>query len=154
LIVRLVKDRIPARFGFDPKTNIQVLSPMNRSLLGARNLNQALQTALNPSDGGPEVLRFGWTFRIGDRAIQTENDYNRDGDGRRVARLGHSDGDHETGGPRCFTRRDHRHWCGSLDRFCRTPGDLILRKLQGPEAVIAAVAEFGEDVQDIAAGEG
>jgi exodeoxyribonuclease V alpha subunit len=78
LIVRLVKERIPARFGFDPKTDIQVLSPMNRSLLGARNLNQVLQTALNPGDGGPEVLRFGWTFRIGDRVIQTENDYNRD----------------------------------------------------------------------------
>ena len=78
LIVRLVKERIPARFGFDSKTDIQVLSPMNRSLLGARNLNQVLQTALNPGDGGPEVQRFGWTFRIGDRVIQTENDYNRD----------------------------------------------------------------------------
>jgi exodeoxyribonuclease V alpha subunit len=78
LIVRLVKERIPARFGFDPKTDIQVLAPMNRSLLGARNLNQVLQTALNPGDGGPEVQQFGWTFRIGDRVIQTENDYNRD----------------------------------------------------------------------------
>ena len=78
LIVRLVKERIPKRFGFDPKTDIQVLSPMNRSLLGARNLNQVLQQALNPGDGGPEIQRFGWTFRIGDRVIQTENDYNRD----------------------------------------------------------------------------
>jgi exodeoxyribonuclease V alpha subunit len=78
LIVRLVKERIPKRFGFDPKTDIQVLTPMNRSVLGARNLNQVLQTALNPGDGGPEVQRFGWTFRIGDRVIQTENDYNRD----------------------------------------------------------------------------
>ena len=78
LIVRLVKERIPARFGFDPKTDIQVLTPMNRSQLGARNLNQVLQTALNPGDGGPEIERFGWTFRIGDRVIQTENDYNRD----------------------------------------------------------------------------
>ncbi len=78
LIERLVKERIPARFGFDPKTDVQVLSPMNRSLLGARNPNQVLQTARNPGDGGPEVLRFGWTFRIGDRVIQTENDYNRD----------------------------------------------------------------------------
>ena len=78
LIVRLVKERIPARFGFDPKMDIQVLTPMNRSVLGARNLNQVLQTALNPGDGGPEVQRFGWTFRIGDRVIQTENDYNRD----------------------------------------------------------------------------
>ena len=78
LILRLVKERIPSRFKFDPKTDIQVLSPMNRSLLGARNLNQVLQAALNPGDGGPEVQRFGWAFRIGDRVIQTENDYDRD----------------------------------------------------------------------------
>jgi len=55
-----------------------VLAPMNRSQLGARNLNLVLQEALNPSTGGPEVERFGWTFRIGDRVIQTENDYQRD----------------------------------------------------------------------------
>jgi exodeoxyribonuclease V alpha subunit len=78
LLVRLVKERIPARFGLDPKSDIQVLTPMNRSLLGARNLNQVLQTALNPGDNGPEVQRFGWTFRIGDRVIQIENNYNRD----------------------------------------------------------------------------
>ncbi len=74
----LVKERIPARFGFDPKGDIQVLTPTNRSLLGARNLNQVLQAAINPGDGGPEVQRFGWTYRIGDRVIQTENDYDRD----------------------------------------------------------------------------
>ena len=49
-----------------------------RGVLGARNLNQVLQTALNPSVGGPEVERFGWTYRIGDRVIQTENDYDKD----------------------------------------------------------------------------
>jgi len=78
LIVRLVKERIPARFGFDPKADIQVLAPMNRSLLGARNLNEVMQEALNPSDGGPTVGRYGWTFRVGDRVIQTVNDYSRD----------------------------------------------------------------------------
>lgn len=78
MLVRLIKERIPARFGFDPKADIQVLTPMNRSLLGARNLNMVLQTALNPGDGGSEIQRFGWTFRIGDRVIQTENNYNRD----------------------------------------------------------------------------
>ncbi len=78
MLVRLIKERIPARFGFDPKSDIQVLTPMNRSVLGARNLNQVLQEALNPGDGGPEVERFGWTFRIGDRVIQTENNYDRD----------------------------------------------------------------------------
>jgi exodeoxyribonuclease V alpha subunit len=78
MVVRLVKERIPTRFGVDPKSDIQVLTPMNRSLLGARNLNQVLQQALNPGDGGPEVQRFGWTFRVGDRVIQTENNYDRD----------------------------------------------------------------------------
>jgi exodeoxyribonuclease V alpha subunit len=78
MVVRLVKERIPTRFGLDPKSDIQVLTPMNRSLLGARNLNQVLQAALNPGDGGPEVERFGWTFRIGDRVIQNENNYDRD----------------------------------------------------------------------------
>ncbi len=78
MLVRLVKERIPARFGFNPQSDIQVLTPMNRSVLGARNLNQVLQAALNPGDGGPEVERFGWTFRIGDRVIQNENSYDRD----------------------------------------------------------------------------
>ena len=45
---------------------------------GVRNLNQVLQAALNPGDGGPEIERFGWTFRLGDRVIQTDNDYERD----------------------------------------------------------------------------
>ena len=49
---------------------------MNRSVLGARNLNQVLQTALNPGDGGPETQRFGWTFRLGDPVMQTEKDEN------------------------------------------------------------------------------
>ena len=78
MLLLLIKERIPARFGFNPKSDIQVLTPMNRSLLGARNLNQVLQTALNPGDGGPEVERFGWTFRIGDRVIQNQNNYDRD----------------------------------------------------------------------------
>ena len=78
LIVRLVKERIPRRFGFDPIADIQVLTPMNRSPLGSRNLNQVLQAALNPGDGGPEIQRFGWTFRLGDRVIQTVNDYQQD----------------------------------------------------------------------------
>jgi exodeoxyribonuclease V alpha subunit len=78
MLVRLVKERIPARFGLDPKTEIQVLTPMNRSSLGSRSLNLVLQAALNPADGGPEVQRFGWTFRLGDRVIQNENNYGRE----------------------------------------------------------------------------
>jgi exodeoxyribonuclease V alpha subunit len=77
-IVRLVRERVPDRFGMNPLTDIQVLAPMNRSLLGARHLNQVLQEALNPPEDKPEIQRYGWTFRQGDRVIQTENNYNRD----------------------------------------------------------------------------
>ncbi len=77
-LLRLVQERIPARFGLDARTDIQVLAPMNRSPLGARNLNLVLQAALNPPGHAAEIERFGWTFRVGDRVIQTENDYSRD----------------------------------------------------------------------------
>jgi exodeoxyribonuclease V alpha subunit len=78
MIVRLVRERIPDRFALDPLNDIQVLAPMNRSVLGARHLNQVLQEALNPREDKPEIERYGWTFRQGDRVIQTENNYSRD----------------------------------------------------------------------------
>ena len=78
MIVRLVQDRIPERFGLDPLTDVQVLTPMNGSSLGARHLNQVLQNALNPKQKQREIARFGITYRVGDRVIQTENNYNRD----------------------------------------------------------------------------
>ncbi len=76
-VLRLVKERIPLRFGLDPVRDVQVLCPMNRGRLGARALNAALQAALNPP--GPEkVERFGATFSPGDKVMQVENDYGRD----------------------------------------------------------------------------
>ena len=78
LIVRLVQQRIPARFGADPRQDIQVLSPMNRSSLGTRHLNRILQDSLNPGGNLPEIERFGSTFREGDRIIQTVNNYDRE----------------------------------------------------------------------------
>jgi exodeoxyribonuclease V alpha subunit len=78
-VVQVVTERIPQRFGFNPISDIQVLTPMNRGDLGARNLNQLLQAKLNPPrDGNPQVERFGYTFRVGDKVLQTENDYNKD----------------------------------------------------------------------------
>ena len=78
MLLRLVRERIPERFGFDPRTEIQVLTPMNRGPLGARALNVALQARLNPANRQGSVERFGTTFRVGDRVIQTENNYDRD----------------------------------------------------------------------------
>jgi exodeoxyribonuclease V alpha subunit len=89
-IVTLVRERIPSRFGLDPLCDIQVLTPMNRSLLGTRELNVRLQAILNPDAPGPCVERFGWTFRVGDKVLQTSNDYTKEvfnGDIGRVAAI-------------------------------------------------------------------
>ncbi len=78
-VVTMVRDRIPARFGLDPFKDVQVLSPMNKGTVGVQNLNKQLQAALNP--GGPgarEVQRYGTTFRVGDKVIQTQNNYTRE----------------------------------------------------------------------------
>jgi exodeoxyribonuclease V alpha subunit len=76
-IVELVKARIPARFGFDPIRDIQVLCPMNRGGVGARSLNIELQAALNPA-GDQKIERFGWTFAPGDKVMQIQNDYDKE----------------------------------------------------------------------------
>jgi exodeoxyribonuclease V alpha subunit len=75
-ILTMVKDRIPAKFGFDALRDVQILSPMNKSELGVQNLNRLMQEALNPT--GKEVERFGGVFRVGDKVIQTRNNYQRE----------------------------------------------------------------------------
>ena len=76
ILLKLVKERLPERFGFDPLRDIQVLSPMTRGVLGTRNLNQSLQQLLNPA--GKQVLRYGVNYRVGDMVKQTQNDYDKD----------------------------------------------------------------------------
>jgi len=93
-ILQLLRERIPARFRLDPLRDVQVLTPMNRSELGVRNLNQRLQAELNPPDEGPEVVRFGWTFREGDKVLQTVNNYDKEvfnGDIGRIRKINEND---------------------------------------------------------------
>ena len=79
LLVEMVKTRIPAKFRFDSIRDIQVLCPMNRGSLGIRELNVRLQTELNPARADEPVMeKFGWQFRVRDKVIQTENDYDKD----------------------------------------------------------------------------
>jgi exodeoxyribonuclease V alpha subunit len=82
-LIALVRDRIPARFGLDPFRDVQILTPMNRSILGARHLNSRLQEVLNPLAGGVasasrEIERFGSKYRVGDKVLQTINNYDKD----------------------------------------------------------------------------
>ena len=78
-LVEMVKARIPAKFGLDPIRDVQVLCPMNRGSLGIRELNARLQTELNPPRADePGVEKFGWHFRVRDKVIQTENNYDKE----------------------------------------------------------------------------
>lgn len=91
-VEEVVVRRIPQRFGLDPQRDIQVLAPMNKGVCGTRELNRRLQALLNPArDGGlDEVERFGWTFRAGDRVLQTQNNYDKEvfnGDIGRITRV-------------------------------------------------------------------
>jgi len=79
VIVQLAHTRLPAKYGFDPIADIQVLTPMNRNLLGTASLNHSLQLALNPPNEVKfEIERFQTTFRVGDKVIQTHNNYDKE----------------------------------------------------------------------------
>lgn len=74
-IVNLVKNRLPKAYS-QKTSQIQVLTPMQRGVVGAVNLNMALQNALNPS---PTALnRGGYSFRQGDRVMQLRNNYDKE----------------------------------------------------------------------------
>jgi exodeoxyribonuclease V alpha subunit len=76
-VVELVAERIPARFGLDPRAAVQVLVPMHRGELGTGALNVALQERLNPPRGGTELVRGDRAFRAGDKVMQLRNDYDK-----------------------------------------------------------------------------
>ncbi|WP_300795747.1 ATP-dependent RecD-like DNA helicase [uncultured Bacteroides sp.] len=74
-IVKLVKERLPNAYK-RPTSDIQVLTPMQRGVVGAANLNMALQNVLNP--GQVSLNRSGYSFRQGDRVMQLRNNYDKE----------------------------------------------------------------------------
>ncbi len=88
-IEKLLLERIPARFGFDPVDDIQVLTPMNRGSCGTLAINERLEPLLNPGD--KPQFRFGERIcKTGDKVMQTANDYEKgvfNGDLGRVGRI-------------------------------------------------------------------
>lgn len=76
LVLDFMVTRIPRHFHLEPLQDVQVLTPMRRNLLGAENLNAAIQKRLNGS--GPGVVRGGMEFRAGDRVMQLRNNYDKD----------------------------------------------------------------------------
>ena len=90
-IVRLVTVRLPRYLNCDPVEEIQVLSPMRRTVTGVDNLNHLLQKVLNPeSSGKPQIQYGGRIFRLGDKVMQIRNNYQKmvfNGDVGRITKL-------------------------------------------------------------------
>lgn len=76
LVIQLAKQRLPSTYGFSPIDDIQVLCPTKMGAAGTRELNKLLQQALNPpAQNKAELKFFDVIFRIGDKVMQTKNDY-------------------------------------------------------------------------------
>lgn len=87
VIEKMVAERIPARFRFDPVDDVQILTPMNRGSCGTVAINERLQALLNPGDK-PE-FRFGERiYRAGDKLMQTTNNYEKNVFNGDLGRLG------------------------------------------------------------------
>lgn len=87
-VLELATHRVPVRFNLDPIDDIQVITPMHKGVVGAGNLNKALQQLLNPS--GLSLTRGGHTLRIQDKVMQIKNNYDKmvfNGDMGRIARI-------------------------------------------------------------------
>lgn len=94
-IKALIAEHIPAKFKIDPISDIQVLCPMSRGLVGSRNLNVELQHILNPPTSN-SIEKFGWIFTVGDKVMQTENNYDKEvynGDLGRIVKIDREAGD-------------------------------------------------------------
>jgi exodeoxyribonuclease V alpha subunit len=78
LTVDVACARIPAKFGLDPRRDIQVLTPMHRGPAGAGALNTRRQQRLTPHrDTAPERRAGGRVFRVGDKVTQIRNNYDK-----------------------------------------------------------------------------
>ncbi|MHC1751788.1 SF1B family DNA helicase RecD2 [Humidesulfovibrio sp.] len=77
MILEMVCQRIPERYGLNPLRDVQVLTPMHKGEVGTSALNQLLQERLNPSRN-MELKRGYATFRPGDRVLQLRNNYDKD----------------------------------------------------------------------------
>ncbi|BBJ43673.1 ATP-dependent RecD-like DNA helicase [Streptomyces antimycoticus] len=82
LTVDVAARRIPAKFGLDPRRDVQVLAPMHRGPAGAGTLNGLLQQAITPARPDLAERRFGGrVFRVGDKVTQIRNNYEKGANG-------------------------------------------------------------------------
>ncbi|MEE2712472.1 MAG: ATP-dependent RecD-like DNA helicase [Planctomycetota bacterium] len=140
MIRHLFCERIPQRFGIDPREGIQVLSPMHRGVTGTEALNRMLQETL--SAGAAGIEHRGRKLHVGDRIMQTRNDYDLEvmnGDLGRVIGV-------DANGPRLDAKFDGRRVSfekSQLDHL-QPAFAVTVHKSQGGEFPAVILPLFGE----------
>ncbi|MGD8993483.1 MAG: ATP-dependent RecD-like DNA helicase, partial [Desulfobacterales bacterium] len=129
VILELAHTRISQRFGFDAIDDIQVLTPMHKGVVGAVNLNNQLQTVLNPASGG--IVRGDRTFRVNDKVMQIRNNYDKEvfnGDIGRISAIQPEERQITV----CFDNRQITYDFGELDEMVLAYA-VSVHKSQGSE---------------------
>jgi exodeoxyribonuclease V alpha subunit len=129
-LLQVICDRIPARFGLDPLRDIQVITPMNKGVLGTRVLNTLLQQTLNPGNRS-KIARYDTVYAEGDKVIQLVNNYDRDvfnGDIGRIVSVNEEDGSLRVQ----FDERMVEYQTGELDEISLAYA-ITIHKSQGSE---------------------
>ncbi|MDR1597953.1 MAG: ATP-dependent RecD-like DNA helicase [Holosporales bacterium] len=137
-IVRLIKDRIPRKFGFRPISDVQVLTPMHRGAIGTDNLNMVLQQALNPD--GIELVRGNRRFRVGDKVMQVKNNYDKDVFNGDIGIVERVDSVNQTAVVR-MDERNVRYESGELDELVLSYA-VSIHKSQGSEYPVVVIPLF------------
>jgi exodeoxyribonuclease V alpha subunit len=80
ILLPLLKETIPQMYGLDPVRDVQILVPMRRGEAGQEKINRLLQAELNPPhpDKDEAQIDEDLVFRVGDKVIQTRNNYDKD----------------------------------------------------------------------------
>ena len=137
-LVSLVRDRLPKHLGMDPIEGIQILSPMHRGSLGIKELNLRLQAALNPrSEYRDEYQAFGNLFRIGDKVIQTSNNYDKEVFNGDIGRIRSLDKEERQAVVR-FGKREVIYEFGELDEL-ELAYAITIHKSQGSEFPVVVI---------------
>jgi exodeoxyribonuclease V alpha subunit len=134
----MVRDRLPKHLGVDPIEDIQILSPMHRGSLGIRELNILLQNSLNPrSEYRDEHQTFGTLFRIGDKVIQTSNNYDKEVFNGDIGRIRSMNKEERQISVR-FGKRDLIYEFGELDEL-ELAYAITIHKSQGSEFPVVVI---------------